>query len=200
MQKTYPKRCKKCSHQLFSPVVCQTCHTLLNNGQSVDYFTLFGLPKEFDIDQQTLESRFIELSKLVHPDYHSTETENFQLLSLQITARINQGFEILKDPMKRAEYLLVLSGGEDSSKNKSTPEGLLEYVLYLREKFEFAQADEDTGKINEIKQSVMVLKEQTEKKIFKHLRTMESADSRDTLRKELNAIRYVNNLVKHMEL
>ncbi len=201
---TYPHRCNKCNAQMFSPVVCQSCKTLFELDNNIDYFTLFGLDRKFDIDIDELESRFIDLSRLVHPDFHSNEIDNIMMLSMEIASQINQAYEILKDPIKRAEYLLALFGGPDARDDKNTPNDLLPYILHLRESFEFAQAQEDTDKLEEIKQAVATLKGQTEEKIYRLARELnthsQNKDLRCDLRKQLNAIRYINNLVRFVDI
>ncbi len=203
-QNLYPHRCSKCNAQMFSPVVCQSCQTLFDIERDVDYFTMFGFERKFDIDSEELEKRFIELSRLVHPDFHSNDVDNVMMLSMQITSELNQAYETLSDPIKRAEYLLALSGGPDAEKDKSTPEELLPYILHLRESFEFAQAQDDKAKTDEIRQSIKVLKEQTEQRIFQLARELNSPSNdnslRSELRKQLNAIRYINNLARFVNV
>lgn len=81
------------------------------------YFELFDLPATFDIDVTELATRYRELQRRFHPDRFSSAPEPERRLSLQLTAQINAAFQVLKDPVARARYLLSLQGvdtGEDT--------------------------------------------------------------------------------------
>ena len=64
-----PQKCLACSAELTSPVVCSGCHTLYPLPQSVDYFGLLGPPRSFDLDDATLDTRYLAVSRHIHPDY-----------------------------------------------------------------------------------------------------------------------------------
>lgn len=81
------------------------------------YFELFDLPATFDIDVTELATRYRALQRRFHPDRFSSAPEPERRLSLQLTAQINAAFQVLKDPVARARYLLSLQGvdtGEDT--------------------------------------------------------------------------------------
>lgn len=65
---------------------------------SSDYFALFEVKPTFNINFDELEQKYIELSKKFHPDVNKGEFEDI--------ANINKAYEVLKSPLKRAEYLL----------------------------------------------------------------------------------------------
>ena len=84
--------------------------------QSVDlsssYFVLFGLPVSFDVDRKTLAERYRELQRTVHPDRFANAADSERRLSVQMAARVNEGFQTLKDPLARGRYMLELQGVE----------------------------------------------------------------------------------------
>ncbi|WP_187307826.1 Fe-S protein assembly co-chaperone HscB [Buchnera aphidicola] len=75
----------------------------------MNYFQLFNLPQAFDIDIEKLLFQFYELQKKYHPDanYNSIKPENNNILEKSIY--INKAYQILKNPYKRAKYLLSLN-------------------------------------------------------------------------------------------
>jgi molecular chaperone HscB len=77
---------------------------------SKNYFELFGMPVGFRVDKAALAERYRELQKVVHPDRFASGDEQEQRLSLQQTTQVNAAYEALKDPVKRAIYLLKLNG------------------------------------------------------------------------------------------
>jgi molecular chaperone HscB len=101
---------------------------------SRNYFELFGMPADFVLDAGELAARYRELQKLVHPDRFAASGEHSQRLSLQSATMVNEAYESLKDPLKRAQYLLVLRGVEPDAQQQSLndPAFLMEQMA-LRE-------------------------------------------------------------------
>ena len=77
---------------------------------SKNYFELFGMPVGFVVDGQELAVRYRELQKVVHPDRFAAAGQQSQRLSLQGATLVNEAYATLKDPLKRAQYLLGLRG------------------------------------------------------------------------------------------
>lgn len=75
-----------------------------------NYFDLFGLPAAFDVDATALAERYRELQRIVHPDRHASGTDQQRRLSMQGATYLNEALETLKDPLRRARYLLTLRG------------------------------------------------------------------------------------------
>jgi molecular chaperone HscB len=114
---------------------------------SQDYFTFFGLERKLQIDAGALQKRFYELSKQWHPDRFSRSPAEDQNQALEATSILNDGYRTLKDPVKRAEYLLAQEGfpiGEQRSKN--VPPELLEEVFELNMLLEELRTGDDSQK------------------------------------------------------
>lgn len=77
---------------------------------NTNYFELFDLPVDFDIDSELLARRYRELQQVVHPDNYANASEKERRLALQKAAQINEAFQALKHPMSRGRYLLQLQG------------------------------------------------------------------------------------------
>ncbi|MGK2888927.1 MAG: co-chaperone HscB [Candidatus Malihini olakiniferum] len=76
----------------------------------MNYFTLFGLPIHYDVNGSLLLSRYQELQRQFHPDRCATHSGRERLLALQQAAMVNDAYQSLKHPLKRAEYMLSLHG------------------------------------------------------------------------------------------
>jgi molecular chaperone HscB len=76
----------------------------------MDYFTLFGLPVRYSLDVSQLAARYQDLQRQFHPDRFATQPERERLMALQQAATINDAYQSLKHPLKRAEYMLSLQG------------------------------------------------------------------------------------------
>lgn len=76
----------------------------------MDYFTLFNLSLDYQIDTSVLAPRYQELQRQYHPDRFATASDSEQLQAVQKTATVNDAYQTLKHPLRRAEYLLLLQG------------------------------------------------------------------------------------------
>lgn len=135
---------------------------------AVDYFTLFGLPREQSLDLETLENCFRLIQAQVHPDKHAHAADSARRLAMQWATRVNEAFQTLKSPGKRARYLLQLLGHDaEIESNTAMPMEFLMKQMELREAVIEARdaADEDaldtvrSGLISEIKQEYARLAE-----------------------------------------
>ena len=73
-------------------------------------FALFQLPQQYAIDLLSLEQSWKALQRHAHPDMHSQADASAQRLSMQWSVRINEAYQRLKNPVKRAAYLCELRG------------------------------------------------------------------------------------------
>jgi molecular chaperone HscB len=77
---------------------------------SRNHFELFGLPERFQFDAALLDRAYHRLQGEVHPDRYAAAGATEQRLALQSSARVNEAYQALKDPVARAQYLLLLHG------------------------------------------------------------------------------------------
>lgn len=75
-----------------------------------DYFTLFDIEVSYCVDLNVLSERYRSLQKVAHPDKFSHLSDQERRLSVQYTAFINEAYSVLKSPLKRAQYMLLLKG------------------------------------------------------------------------------------------
>ena len=85
----------------------------------VDYFQLFGLDNKFVVDLAVLSEVYQKLQKSVHPDRYAHASSQEQLMAVQKSATINEAYQTLKNPLKRAEYMLKLRGTDMPSEQAS---------------------------------------------------------------------------------
>lgn len=78
----------------------------------MNYFQLFNIEVTFDVDLQQLSSSYQTLQKTVHPDKFAHASEQEQRIAVQKSAHINDVYQTLKNPLLRAEYMLVQRGVE----------------------------------------------------------------------------------------
>lgn len=85
----------------------------------MNYFQLFHLPAQFELDLTELGTRYLELQRQFHPDKHAAGSERDKLMAVQQAANINDAYHSLKQPLLRAEHLLALRGLKISNEQRS---------------------------------------------------------------------------------
>jgi molecular chaperone HscB len=102
---------------------------------SRNHFELFGLPASFAIDAGALDRAWRELQGEVHPDRHAAADDASRRLALQASARVNEAYRALKDPVERGRYLLHLRGIDAFDETDTRlPLAFLEAQLERRER------------------------------------------------------------------
>lgn len=77
----------------------------------LDHFARLGMPTNYRTDAGLLDRRYFERQRLLHPDRFATRTARERALSQQQATAVNEAYETLKDPLRRADYLLLLAYG-----------------------------------------------------------------------------------------
>jgi len=199
LTQAYPSKCATCDMLAHAPLVCPECHELLGHVQGADYFELLGLPRSYRIDESALSSRYRAVSRNIHPDRFAGADDEMQSIALRLSAAVNRAYEVLRDPLLRAEYLLESTGGASAAKDKSVPGDLLTRVMMTREEMEDARAGGDEAKVERIRREVADDKARVEGRIAMLCDQLSSGDEgvKKQLRAELNAVKYLNNLLMH---
>lgn len=97
-------------------------------------FELFDLPTTFAQDRATLDARWKELQREAHPDRFAAQGAAAQRVAMQWSVRINEAYQRLKDPVKRATYLCKLNGAPiDAEHNTAMPAEFLMQQMEWRE-------------------------------------------------------------------
>jgi molecular chaperone HscB len=107
-------------------------------------FELFGLPQRFAQERSEIDQRWKELQREAHPDRFAAQGHTAQRAALQWSVRINEAYQRLKDPLKRASYLCELLGApiEAHSNTAMPPEFLMEQIEW-REALDEAQGEDE---------------------------------------------------------
>ncbi|EKD16264.1 Fe-S protein assembly co-chaperone HscB [Drepanopeziza brunnea f. sp. 'multigermtubi' MB_m1] len=102
----------------------------------------------FKIDARALRREFLQLQSVAHPDRHPQELKS---RAEATSARINEAYRTLLNPLLRAQYLLGLRGigVVDDERAKVEDTGLLIEVLEARETIEEADGEEDLLELRE---------------------------------------------------
>ncbi|ACV26915.1 Fe-S protein assembly co-chaperone HscB [Kangiella koreensis] len=131
-----------------------------------NYFEMFGLEPNFSIDIPKVSAKLRTLLNSVHPDRFASSGAQQQMLSMQKTTQLNDAFAVLKNPVKRAQYLLRLKTGIDTAKDHTVndPEFLMQQ-LELREELEDIVASGDISRLNQFADKISELEEKQEEQM-----------------------------------
>lgn len=99
-----------------------------------DDYELFGLPRRFQQQRAEIDLRWRELQARVHPDRFALEGAAAQRVAMQWAVRVNEAYERMKDPLKRAAHLCELHGVSIGAENNTAmPAGFLMQQMEWRE-------------------------------------------------------------------
>ena len=117
------------------------------NLQSTD-FELFEIPAQFAQDRSVLDAKWKDLQREAHPDKFAAQGAAAQRIAMQWSVRINEAYNRLKDPLKRATYLCELNGAPiEAHTNTSMPPAFMMMQIEWREELEDAKTAEELEKI-----------------------------------------------------
>lgn len=115
--------------------------------QSSD-FELFDLPVQFAQDGAVLDARWKALQREAHPDKFAAQGAAAQRVAMQWSVRINEAYQRLRNPLKRASYLCELHGAPIHAENNTAmPPDFLVQQMQWREDLDDACSVGDMEKI-----------------------------------------------------
>ncbi len=102
-------------------------------SEPATHFELFGLPQAFVLDAGELDRRYREAVKLVHPDRFVAASGPEQRAAVERAAALNEAYQVLKSPSRRALYLLNLQAALDEEATVQDPEFLFQQMEWREE-------------------------------------------------------------------
>lgn len=120
-----------------------------NHNSLENYFILFNLPISFDIDRKMLDKAYFANQIKYHPDQSTNKPHPEKVAILNMSMVINKAYKVLKNPLKRAEYILSLHNIIVNSENDNfkADKILLAEILDDQERVEGAHTKEDLVEI-----------------------------------------------------
>lgn len=105
-------------------------------------FELFELPTQFDLDRAQLDTQWKALQQQVHPDQFALQGPAEKRLAMQWSVRVNEAYQRLKNPLRRAAYLCELHGAPlQAEDNTSMPAEFLMQQMQWREDLDEAHTE-----------------------------------------------------------
>ncbi|KGX58040.1 Fe-S protein assembly co-chaperone HscB [Burkholderia pseudomallei TSV44] len=104
------------------------------------HFDLFHLPARFALDEPTLDAAYRAVQSQVHPDRFAAAGDAQKRIAMQWATRANEAYQTLRDPLKRATYLLHLRGVDVGAENNTAME-----PAFLMQQMEWRERIEDAA-------------------------------------------------------
>jgi molecular chaperone HscB len=129
----------------------------------MNYFELLGLPVSTEIDAGLLGQKHRTLALEFHPDRVDQHDLKARRIAAEKTATLNEALKTLKDPVRRAFYLLKLEGidlNDESSaaRLRMAPE-FLEEIMESRERLDEARLKKDVFQARRLAEAMTTKKE-----------------------------------------
>jgi molecular chaperone HscB len=154
--------CWSCEKAAGEGEFCAACGAVMPPDAGADHFAVLGVVPAFAVDLGELERRYKDAARRLHPDRFVRADPRARRASLARSVQLNDAWKTLRDPVKRAEYLLAkagievggeegtmrTTGGAASGKEKvPVPQALLMDVMELREGLMDARAEDDDARV-----------------------------------------------------
>ena len=116
-----------------------------------NHFQLFGLAQSYQIDAAQLEQQYRALQVLVHPDKSAHLPDAEQRVAMQHATLVNEAYQTLRSPLRRARYLLSLHGVDIQEENNTVmPLDFLMAQMEWREAVVEAQQARDAAALAQL--------------------------------------------------
>lgn len=165
----------------------------------MNHFEVFGLAPALELDVKALEQRLRDLSLEVHPDRFAHADAKTRLAALEKTTALNDAFKVLKDPVRRAFYVLKLKGvdleNESTAAQTKMPMAFLEEVMERREQLEALKARKDVAKAREMADAI----EREKQSALEHAKAALGQDDVAEATHQLGRVRYFTRFVEEVE-
>jgi molecular chaperone HscB len=170
-----------------------------------DYYELLAVPRSLNLSLDALQQRYYELSRQLHPDRFMQKPEAERQRALDMSSALNDAYRTLKDPTKRAQYLLTLEGFDiGEQRSKDVPPELLEEVFELNMALEEMRGGDDSARpqLEQAEKSFTNMLAESDQELAILFAQYDGAQSRDVLsqiRNLLNRRKYILNLVSEVQ-
>jgi molecular chaperone HscB len=170
-----------------------------------DYYELFGIPRSLNLSLDALQQRYYELSRQLHPDRFMQKPEAERQRALDMSSALNDAYRTLKEPIKRAQYLLSLEGFDiGEQRSKDVPPELLEEVFELNMALEEMRGGDDSARpqLEQADKNFTNMLAETDQQLEALFGRHDAGQSREVLseiRNVLNRRKYIQNLVSEVE-
>jgi molecular chaperone HscB len=159
-----------------------------------DDFTLLGLNKAFTLDRSQLDAAWKTLQAQVHPDRFAAEGGAAQRIAMQWAVRVNEAYQRLKDPLKRAAYLCELAGAPVRSESNTAMPG-----DFLMQQMQWREALEEAGNAPEVQTLSDEVQGQRKARLARVTQLLDVDANPTQAAQEVRALMFIDRLLEEID-
>ncbi|MDP1824992.1 MAG: Fe-S protein assembly co-chaperone HscB [Archangium sp.] len=163
------------------------------------HFELFSLEPSVDLDVAALEAQHRKLAMESHPDRVSGADPHTRRLAAERSAALNDAIKVLKDPVRRAFYVLELKGvkldTEQAAAKVKMPMDFLEEIMEQREALEAVKATRKLESAHAMAEQIRLARDRTLALAQQALRR----DEVETATTALGRVRYYTRFLEEVD-
>lgn len=176
-----------------------------------DHFEVLGLPRAYHVDAADLERRYLALQKETHPDRFAKALPRERMEAVVRNTELNDAYKVLKNDIRRAEYILKLEGVDIGEEKPQSTTGatkqlvvdpkLLMEIMELREALAEARSDGNDGKVAELTKDVVGRRADAMKSVDEGFTAYETGNKKvlDAIARALVSLRYYGRFMDEVE-
>lgn len=163
------------------------------NLQSND-FELFGVPVRFSQNRAHLDARWKDLQREAHPDKFAAQGASAQRVAMQWSVRINEAYQRLKHPLKRASYLCELRGSPINAENNTAmPED------FLLQQMAWRDALEEASTIEALDQLAMQARKSGQEQLLKIEQALDGVQDFPAAAQQIRSLMFIERFVSEVD-
>ena len=163
------------------------------NLQSTD-FELFGIPMQFAQDRARIDARWKEFQREAHPDKFAAQGSTAQRVAMQWSVRINEAYERLKNPLKRASYICELHGAPINAENNTAMP-----VDFLMQQMAWREALDDAKTIQELEEIASQSKASGHKQLSKIEQTLDVEQDFAAAARQVRSLMFIERFASELD-
>ncbi len=117
----------------------------------MNYFELFEIPLQLQVDATKLKRKYFELSRKFHPDHNINSQQDIALL--EKSAMLNKAWTTFQHKDETIKYILQLHNYIEAEEKYALDNSFLMEIMELKEAQMEAALDDDAHKMQETKQA-----------------------------------------------
>ncbi len=196
--------CRTCEREAGEGPLCSACGAVQPVRPGVGLFDVLGLPRTWFLEPAAIEERFKDLNRKLHPDRFAQRAPQERRLSLEWTTAVNDAARTLRDPVRRAAYLLSLHGIEVEKETgrgamQRLPPEFLEEVLEDREALDEAKAARDLARVRKLSETIDQRSATVREQMAEAFRAYEASGERASLERAGGALAVLKYFTRFQE-
>ncbi|KAB0790937.1 hypothetical protein PPYR_02737 [Photinus pyralis] len=129
-------------------LLCPNCNSIQHPPSMPNYFNLFNIEENYEVNQPLLTRKYRQLQAVLHPDRFSHKSQTEKDISADYSALVNNAYGTLQKPLERGIYMLHLHGERIDESDRGTDPNFLMEIMQLNEEIEEAQTADELRHLN----------------------------------------------------